>query len=100
MCAALAELDPAAPEVMLIAVGGDEATDIYALRILLARGVARLSLQRRVIIVTAHAAAADLARKSGVKAVALVPGYPSTVALKWAAAYTALTAGCCSLNPC
>jgi len=52
-----------------------------------------LRLQRRVLVVTSDAAAADIARKAGVKAVALVPSYPSRVALKWGAAYAALTAG-------
>jgi hypothetical protein len=41
VCSALAELDPAASEVMLVAVSA-EVTDIDALRSLLARGVARL----------------------------------------------------------
>ena len=94
VCEALMGLDPEAPEVMLVAVDSD-ASSIDAMRSLLSRGVARLNLQRRVLLVAPDADVAVAARRAGVVSVALAsPGpKPSRAALKWSAAFIALTAG-------
>ena len=97
--AALASVDPDAPEVILVTLLGgtretEAATEAATARVFFASGVARLSLQSRVLVVAGDDAAARLARAAGVRAVAAIPDWRgSRTALKWRAIHATLLAG-------
>mmetsp|Transcript_9978 Transcript_9978/g.45167 ORF Transcript_9978/g.45167 Transcript_9978/m.45167 type:complete len:1011 (+) Transcript_9978:321-3353(+) len=105
VCGALADVDPNAPELILVAVG-DDANEEAAFEALLRDGVTRLGLKGRVLVATTSSRASSAALAAGVKSVALVasndgarPSRPSksarlsSTALKWLAARLVLSQG-------
>ena len=95
-CVALSRLDPAASDVFLVAAAGADAPAASALERLLARGVKKLGLTRRTLVVTDDASVARAAREGfGVEATVVTEDDDRTsiVVSKWSVAAVALADG-------